>query len=58
MANGEKTYIHTNTLELPGCTARIWRPELTDEERSFRMKLLYDAAVDLVKNCEKVGIKL
>lgn len=34
----------------PGFIVRVWRPILTDEERTRRMKQIHDAAARLLKS--------
>ena len=43
------TYGEPIIMELPNATVRIFRPILTDEERARRMKLIHDAAAELLR---------
>ena len=43
------TYKEPKTITYPNMTVRIHRPELTDEERSRRMKQIHKAAAELLK---------
>ena len=43
------TYGEPIIMELQNATVRVFRPILTDEERIKRMKLIYDAAADLLR---------
>lgn len=44
------TYKEVRTFEFPGMIARVHIPDLTQEERSRRMKAIYRAAAELLKN--------
>lgn len=41
-------YTYEQTIELPNCTAKIYRPELTAEERNRRMQKIKNASAKLV----------
>ncbi len=43
------TYKEVQIFESPKAIVRVYRPELTDEERARRMKQLYKAAEALLK---------
>lgn len=47
------TYGEPTIIEYPGMIVRIYRPVLTEEERSIRMKRLHDAAASLLMSVEK-----
>lgn len=48
MACGD-TYKEIRTFEFPGMIARVHIPDLTPEERSRRMKIIHQAAANLLK---------
>jgi glycine cleavage system protein P-like pyridoxal-binding family len=50
---GQTAYTHTKTLTFPGMVARIFQPELTEEERKRRYKNIYTAAANLLKEVER-----
>lgn len=43
------TYIKTKELQFPGMKVRVYQPELTEQERSRRMKQIHKAAAELLK---------
>lgn len=43
------TYQEPIILNLPNAKVRVFRPVLSDEERARRMKIIHDAAADLLK---------
>lgn len=43
----------TTTFEFPNAIVRVHRPELTPEERTRRMKAIYDASAALLKEIER-----
>ena len=53
MPKTEDTYYPPVTLHYPGATVRVYRPILTDAERARRMKIIHDAAADLLKSIQK-----
>lgn len=44
------TYKETKVFEFPGMIAHVHIPDLTPEEKSRRMKSIYKAAENLLKN--------
>jgi hypothetical protein len=42
-------------LEFPNATVRVYRPELSAEERERRMKRIHDSAAELLKNVKGVS---
>ncbi len=44
---------NTTTLNFPNAVIRVHRPELTEQERSKRMKAIHKASADLLKELEK-----
>lgn len=42
------TYKNVTTIQFPGMVARIYRPELTPEERTRRMQAIQKAAAALL----------
>lgn len=48
---GQKLY---KTYEYPGMTVRVYRPDLTAEEHTKRMKQIYQAAEALIKEQRRV----
>lgn len=49
------TYKEVRTFTYSNMTVRVHIPELTDEERARRMKLIHNAASDLLKDYQKRG---
>lgn len=47
---GQDTYKETLTLVFPNMIAKVHIPDLTDEEQKRRMKIIHDAAANLLKN--------
>lgn len=45
----QDTYSQTKTFKYPNCTVNVHFPALTDDENERRMKLLQDAASDIIK---------
>lgn len=43
------TYKEVRTFNFPGMVARVHIPDLTEEERSKRMKLIHTQAANLLK---------
>lgn len=43
-------YKEAKVFEFPNMIARVYSPELTEEERKRRYKLIYDAAESLLKS--------
>ena len=48
----EAAAISLNILEFPNAKVRVFRPILSAEERERRMKIIHDAAADLLKSIE------
>lgn len=51
---------NTTTFNFSDAVVRVHRPELTDQERGRRMKAIYNASAELLKNVElrkKKGIE-
>lgn len=46
--NGQDTYKEVRTIEFPGMIARVHIPDLTQEERSRRMRAIHKASADLL----------
>lgn len=46
----QDTYKEVKTIQFPGLVARVYIPELTPEERKARMKAIYKAAANLLKD--------
>lgn len=44
------SYKEAKVFELPGMIAKVYTPILTEEERSRRMKRIYEAAANLLKS--------
>jgi len=44
------TYHEPIIFEHPKATVRVFRPVLSEEERKRRMKIIHDAAADLLKS--------
>lgn len=47
---GRDTYKEVKVMEFPGMVARVYRPDLTEEERARRMKQIHDAAAKLLES--------
>lgn len=47
-----QTHSLEKTLEFSNLTARIFRPVLTSEERTRRMKAIHNASAELLKKTE------
>ena len=50
-------YYETETKVYTNAIVHVRRPILTDEERARRMKIVHDAAVDLLKDLYEKEIK-
>lgn len=48
----QDTYQEPYILNLPNCTVRVFRPVLSEAERARRMKIIHDAAADVLKAAE------
>ena len=46
----QDTYKEVKTFKFPNMTARVHIPDLTPEEKARRMKAIYQAAANLLKN--------
>ena len=46
---------NTTTFNFPNAIVRVQRPELTEQERAKRMKAIYNASADLLKEVEKAN---
>lgn len=46
-------YTLERTIELPNTVARIFRPELTEEEKNKRMQRIKTASANLIKGAKK-----
>ena len=46
------TYQEPIILEFPNARVRVFRPVLSKEERERRMKIIHNAAADLLKSLE------
>ena len=49
----QDTYQEPILIESPGAIIRVYHPELTDQERSRRMKAIHNAAAELLKDIER-----
>lgn len=47
---GQDTYKETVTFNFPNMIARVHIPDLTETERKRRLKVIHDAAANLMKN--------
>jgi ribosome recycling factor len=47
------TYKEVKTIEFSGMVARVYVPELTEDERNHRMKIIHRAAAKLLMNERK-----
>jgi hypothetical protein len=45
---GQDVYKEVVTMEFPNMIARVHIPDLTEDERNRRMRLIYDATVNLL----------
>lgn len=48
------TYGEPTIFEFPGMIAKVYRPILTEEERTRRMKKIHDAAARLLVHADEV----
>ena len=48
----QDTYQEPIIFKYPNATVRVFRPVLSEEERKRRMKIIHDAAADLIKSLE------
>lgn len=46
---GQDTYKEVITFNFPNMIARVHIPDLTEEEHNRRMKIIHDAAAELLK---------
>ena len=51
------TYQEPIIMKMKGCTARIYRPILTNAERAKRMEAIHDAAAKVLKEVMKAEAK-
>lgn len=49
------TYKEIRVFEYPNAIVRVHIPDLTEAERARRMKILHDAAANLLKEVKKRG---
>ena len=56
MIRKEDEYYEPIIMHFKNGIARVYKPILTDEERARRMKLIHDAAADLLKAAEKAKV--
>lgn len=54
MKGQEDVYKETRVFTYPGMVVRVHIPDLTEEERARRMKILHDAAAEIIKAALKV----
>ncbi len=52
MARAQDVYKEVRVFEFPNMTVRVHIPDLDEKERERRMKILYDAAVAILKEVE------
>lgn len=52
MKKAQDTYKETRVYETPKAIVRVRIPDLDDEEQARRMKLVYEAAVNVLKACK------
>lgn len=50
---GQDSYKEIKIIEFPNMTARVYIPDLTEEEQKRRMKLIYEAAASLVNSTSR-----
>jgi hypothetical protein len=46
-------YSLEKTVELPNAVVRIYRPDLTEEEKNKRQKNIHNSAKNLLRKCKK-----
>lgn len=51
----QDTYGEPTVLEYPNAIVRVYRPILSDEEQARRMRQVYKAAEELLKDVQKGG---
>lgn len=56
MRKSSDTYKEVRTFTFPNCIARVHFPEITEEERSRRMKQIEKAAESLLKGALKSAV--
>jgi hypothetical protein len=49
----QDTYKEVKVIEFTNMTARVYIPDLTEEERNRRMKRIYEATASLVMGANK-----
>lgn len=49
----QDTYKEIRVIEFPNMTARVYIPDLTEEEQKRRMKLICEATVSLVTSANR-----
>lgn len=47
------TYKEPHIITLDNAVIRVFRPELSEDERARRMKQIHDAAADLLRSVKK-----
>ena len=55
MGRSTDTYKEIRVFQYENMTVRVHIPDLTTEERTRRMKLIHNAASDLLKDYQKRG---
>ena len=50
---GQDTYKEIKVIEFTNMTARVYIPDLTEEERKRRMKRIYEATASLVTSVSR-----
>lgn len=53
----QDTYKEVRTFEYPNMIVRVHIPDLTEDERNRRMRILHDAAAAVLKEVVKKGEK-
>ena len=54
MSKAVDTYKEIKTFEYPNCIVRVHIPDLTEQERAFRMRLIHKSAEALLKKADKL----
>lgn len=53
MNRAKDTYKEIKTITYANCIVRVHIPDISEDERSRRMKSIHDAAAALLKDCIK-----
>lgn len=54
MSKCQDTYKEIKTFEYPNCIVRVHIPDITEQERAFRMRIIHKSAEVLLKEVCKL----